>query len=166
MRQNGSFANQTKLATALGITTRRVRQLIDSRILPEGREGKWYLPTCSERYKIFTHKTERDLDVVAYDVEQRAEALQDLLNELVDAEEDGLRRDLLPKAVVLHRELFEAIAFAMSAWSKSESERALMFRLIDYDAREAFAPIWRAVQIIIGHERGLDPDLVRLADSD
>ena len=165
MQRNEAWANQTQLAKALGITTRRVRQLVDARILPDGRDGKWHLPTCGERYRIFLQKTERDIDKVAYDVEQRATQLEDLLDELVDAENDEHRRDLLPKAVDLHREMFEALAFMISAWSKSESERALMLRLIDYDAREAFAPIWRAMQIIVGNERGCDPDLVHRAEA-
>ncbi len=166
MFQDGEWTSQLELASALGITTRRVRQLIDSRILPRDREGKWHLPTCSERYRVFTHKTERDLDAVAYDVEQRVNQLHDLLKELVEAENDKLRRELLPKAVELHRETFEALAFMMATWSKSEPERALVLRLVDCDARDAFATIWRATQIVIGHERGINPDLVFFADTD
>lgn len=162
MRQNGDWVNQTELATTLDITIRRVRQLIGCRILPEDRDGKWHLPTCSERYTIYTRKSERDLDNISYDVEQRAKQLHELLDKLVDAVNDKQRRALLPKAAALHQEVFETLVFIMSAWSKSERERALMLRLIDYDAREAFAPIWRAIRIVIGHERRLNPDLLRL----
>jgi hypothetical protein len=99
-------------------------------------------------------------------VERCAKEFQHLIDQLVDAESDDRRRDLLPEAVDLHCEVFEVLSFLMSASSKSEFERVLMFRLIDYDAREAFAPIWRAMQIVTGNERGIDPDMVRLSDAD
>jgi hypothetical protein len=83
-----------------------------------------------------------------------------ILHALVDAEDDARRRELMPKAVAIHGEVFKLLAFMISAWSKSDSERELLLRLVNYDAREAFAPNWRAVQIVIGNKRGVNPDLV------
>jgi hypothetical protein len=160
MRES-AWVNQSGLAMALGITARRVRQLISDRILPSDRNGKWHLATCRDRYEIFTHKTERDLEDVENNLDQRMKELERMLEALTDAEDDKRRGELLPKAVAIHIETFELMMFMVSVWSKSASERELMLRLVNYEARDAFAPIWRAVQIVIGHKRGVNPDLVR-----
>lgn len=56
-----TLVNQQQLAAGLGVTDRRIRQLVEQRILPPAdSEGCYDLATCRERYELYRSGNERD----------------------------------------------------------------------------------------------------------
>jgi hypothetical protein len=56
------FVNQRTLAAKLGITDRRVRQLVETFILPEAQhsDGRYDLDLCQDRYELYREGSDAD----------------------------------------------------------------------------------------------------------
>jgi hypothetical protein len=125
--------NQKSLVRELGITARRVRQLVEAKILPEAGEGIYDLAVCKEFYELYSRGSDRDWE----DFEAR------ILEDAAEVEKLS-KIALRPRATfsqVVHAarasvQLWNAIRFCMAAArGVGDATKALTLRLVDYDER-------------------------------
>src|SRR4051794_18089183 len=79
MTKTTSRVSQVELARGLGITDRRIRQLVDERILPPAADGGFALDLCEHRYKLYTSGREDDWNQAFRQAEMLAEVAADLV---------------------------------------------------------------------------------------
>jgi hypothetical protein len=124
MRPKVERANQSKLAEALAITDRRVRQLEDQGVLVRDSLGTYDVAVNCYRYRLF--KT-RDNDRVSADAEQAAWRAQDALDQIHAAPNLKTRRRLARKLGPAIGELGDAMALANAFFEAHERDFLNMF---------------------------------------
>jgi hypothetical protein len=79
-RNSDEFVDQTRLAAALKVTTRRVRQMVDEHILPPAHHetGLYDLALCEERYALYRDGSDRDWDRFFDDAERGTVETKDI----------------------------------------------------------------------------------------
>ena len=134
-------STRKEVAAALGLTERRVRQLIASQILPEeGTDGGFDLPICETRYDLYHDGSAAEWAEFLDGLERDAKATEKLGQKALRTE--ATLADVQAASRALQR-VFSATRFALAAnpREKSADVRAMMLRLVDYDERAAFAPL-------------------------
>ena len=134
---------QKDVAARLGLSDRRVRQLIASRILPEpGHEGLYDADECAVRYRLYTAGTDRDWSDFFDDLEADDKKLSALVEKATQPKASLDDIGMAGRAVL---KLFGRLRFAMVVNEKSEATSALITRLLAIDEAAAMAPVFDAV---------------------
>ena len=132
--------SQAKLAQHLGITDRRVRQLVEEKILPPADEAGGYdAEFCRDRYRLYSSGNDDDWENFYRQIEDDAHEVERLMKKALQPR--AKQKDLAATAQA-HIALFDDLRFAMAAKGKSRPEHALVMRLIDYDERASFSRLW------------------------
>jgi hypothetical protein len=115
-----AFVSQKALALRLELTERRVRQMVDEKVLSEPRNGRFDLALCLERYRLFRSK----------DPEAWADVLDRLgrdaaeFDELVTAALRPIsKRAELTAASCAVQRLFSDLNFISAVKSRTDAER-------------------------------------------
>jgi hypothetical protein len=137
MRPKVERTNQSKLAEALAITDRRVRQLEDQGVLVRDSLGTYDVAVNRYRYRLF--KT-RDNDRPSADAEQAAWRAQDALDQIHAAPSLKARRRLARKLGPTIGELGEAMRLA-NALLEEQHERAFLNLFTQLLVDRAFAEL-------------------------
>jgi hypothetical protein len=133
--------DQKQLAVELGVTVRRIRQMVDEHILPPPRDGKHDLERCERRYRLYKRGTDADWDQFYDEVLARAK----------DAERK-FERALRPRATdaqiraasVAHQDHMADVRFCTACKSRTTAERNMF--LLWWDREDE-----RAMSLLFAH---------------
>jgi hypothetical protein len=143
---------QQQLAAELGITGRRVRQLVEAHIFPQAQNRNYDLALCRERYDLFRTKHDtRAWDELYTDLEACAKQAEELIEAALDPTSTAMQVYEASRTV---QELFSDLRFITAARSKSEAERELFLELWrgkEHDALQALRG--RAEDLVAAGER-------------
>src|SRR5215212_6056767 len=123
------LVSQKALAAALGLTPRRIRQLVEMHII-EQRSGGYDVATCRERLELYRHKNDREAWNEYYsDVNNLAGKVETLMATTPKGASTEQQIQLTSQSV---QELFSCLRFIASAQAKTKAER------------DFFVGLWRA----------------------
>lgn len=132
---NRDRVDQKSLAAALSITPRRVRQLIDERVLPgPDAGGRYSVDECTDRFDMYRNGTERDWDGFMGRVEAAARNVDRLT---AKAMADKATPDDLVAAMEATAALHSDLRFLTACRVASADEREFTFGV--WDQQEAVA---------------------------
>lgn len=138
--------NQQSLAAELGVTDRRVRQLIEQRILPPAdAEGRYDLAMCEERYRLYRNGSDRDWADFFADAEA---GISETARVFERAFADDATPDDVTRAAIAVSEDLARAQFMSAAKAKSPAE-AELFRIIwDREEKHALGQLlWRGMEL-------------------
>ncbi|WP_031243673.1 hypothetical protein [Mesorhizobium sp. LNJC391B00] len=146
------------LATDLGLTARRIRQLTAAKIFSiEPTDDLYDLDRCRQRYDLYSDRESpawnRFFDRVAEDTTNADRFCNAALKP------KGSQADL-QKAVHAVESMFSDIFFMVAAKSGTQAERDFVMGIWQREQRAAMQPLlWRACEIM-GDRTGLSPEQV------
>lgn len=149
--------SQKDLAAALGVTTRRVRQMETEFILPPPRDGTYDLGLCRERYQLYRTGTDRDWQAFygeAEDAGRRTKRLMDAV-EAPDATDADVRA-----ASLAIQDLFATARFITACRSTTDAERAFIMPLWTQQENGALRVVMSRMFEIIAEREGVTPEEV------
>jgi hypothetical protein len=134
--------DQKQLAVELGVTVRRIRQMVDEHILPPPRDGKHDLERCERRYRLYKRGTDADWDQF-YD---------EVLARVKDAERK-FERALRPRATdaqiraasVAHQDHMADVRFCTVCKSRTTAERNMFLAWWDHEDDQAMGRLFAHV---------------------
>ncbi|MCK1618907.1 hypothetical protein IVA96_20160 [Bradyrhizobium sp. 159] len=155
------FVSQIELAHDLKLTDRRIRQLVDERILPPARDEGHDLELSRQRYRLYSSGSERDWDRCFDEAEDLARMAAQL-NER--AFEDGAGLEDVRAASSAIQRSTAMMSFLTAAKSKSQSERELFWTIWDREEGQALGALFAHAMKLMGktHLRTDDGDLIEV----
>src|SRR5215207_6477542 len=121
--------NQAELALELGITDRRVRQLVEERILREPRSDDGYdLELCRRRCRLYRSGSDREWDAAFDEASDLANMASDLHDKAYA--ENATVADVTAASVAIQASM-GIMSFLTATKSKSQAERDLFFTIWD-----------------------------------
>lgn len=150
MISSSSRVDQKALAKDLGITPRRVRQLVAADLLPEPDDDGYDLERSRQFYALYTNGSPRGWR----DFHDEISALAIRVERWVKKAET-LSKPNLAKAGREANRLFENLRFSIAATSDSDAERGYHRLLFDRLEAEVFGPLVRRTYHVLGAEKGL-----------
>jgi hypothetical protein len=134
---------QKIIAERLGLTGRRVRQLLAEHILPEpDNEGLYDWPTCAERYRLYSRGTDSDLLNFLDTVEERSRRLEDLVEKVSRPQATMEDMGLAGRETLW---VFGALRFLTGVKTEPDSLKQILMRSINRDEADAMAFIFAAM---------------------
>jgi hypothetical protein len=155
------FVSQIELAKDLNLTDRRIRQLVEERILPPVRDEGHDLALSRERYRIYSSGTERDWDK-CFDEAEDAARLAGELNDRAFNDGAGLE-DVKAASIAIQRST-ALMSFLTACKSKSDAERRLFWNLWDREEGQALSGLLAHAMKLMGktHLRTDDGELIEM----
>jgi hypothetical protein len=145
--------SQPELADALGLTARRVRQLVSEHILPDADDdGRYDFERCQRFYRLYSTGTESAWNVFYEEVQDMAARVDRLVRRATA--DSGSRADLAKAGHELAK-LHEAVQFMVAVKSSSDAERSFIASVFDRFTSDAFAGILRRAGHFVGADLGL-----------
>lgn len=130
--------NQAELARDLCLTDRRVRQLVEERIVPRARDEGFDLELCRRRYQLYRSGSDREWDA-AFD------EASDLANTAYELHDKAYSENATVDDVKAASEAIQAsmsiMSFLTAAKSKSQSERQLFFCIWDREENRSLGAL-------------------------
>ncbi|WP_035714974.1 hypothetical protein [Bradyrhizobium genomosp. I (2014)] len=159
------FVSQIELARDLKLTDRRIRQLVDERILPRARDEGYDLELSRQRYQLYTRGTDRDWDR-CFD---EAEDLARVAGELNDRafEDDAGLDDVKAASIAIQRSTV-LMSFLTAAKSKSQPERELFWKIWDREEGQALGALFARAMKLMGktHLRTDEGELIEIVPAE
>ncbi|MEH2503736.1 hypothetical protein V1290_002547 [Bradyrhizobium sp. AZCC 1578] len=155
------FVPQIELAKDLGLTDRRIRQLVEQRILPPARDEGHDLELSRQRYRLYSSGTDRDWEK-CFD---EAEDLARMAGELNDrAYEDNAGLEDIKAASIAIQRSTVLMSFITAAKSKSQSERELFWKIWDREEGQALGALFAHAMKLMGktHLRTDEGELIEI----
>ena len=146
-----TLVGQQALARELGVTDRRVRQMVEGHILPESRDGLYDLEFCLDRYGLYREGTDRDWDRFFDQCEDLARESTDLLRAALKP--DGTL-EMVRAASTAIQVSYRDMRFMTAVRSKSDSERKLFFGVWDREETEAMSLLLSRTCTLMGEQDG------------
>jgi hypothetical protein len=144
--------NQKALAVELGLSTRRIRQLVAARILPESDDNGLYdVDLCRARFELYSFGSDADW-FRFYERTERDAATVDRLVKKATA--PGADKAALGKAGAAMAALFDGLRFITACRSTSDSEREFVMGQWEREEASAFWPLVAAGQCSRRGKRG------------
>jgi hypothetical protein len=132
--------SQPELADALGLTARRVRQLVSEHILPDpDDDGRYDFERCQRFYRLYANGTESAWNVFCEEVQDMAARVDRLVRR---ATADRASRADLSKAGSELIKLHEALRFIAAVKSSNDAERSFVTFVFDRFFTEAFGGLF------------------------
>lgn len=148
-KQDEFRVNQLTLASELGLTDRRIRQMVTDHLLPAPNDdGKFDLELCRARYDLFRNGSDRDWDDFFESTEDQATNAEKLLDRALA---DGATAADCKSASLAIQTLHSAMMFITAAKSKTDSERQLFFQIHRERGDRAMAALLYRVAEIAGY---------------
>jgi hypothetical protein len=112
-----------RVAKHLGLTVRRVHQLVDELILPQPDNAKRYdLSLCELRYALFKHGTQSQWEDFCDDVEAEAHDVETAVNIALADKRTDKQVDVAARMVMRH---YSNMLFLATCRSKTAAEKNL-----------------------------------------
>jgi hypothetical protein len=149
MKMEKRMVSQIDLAKALRLTDRRIRQLVDERILPPALSDGHEFELCQHRYWLFASGTELEWDAEYSAAERLAVGAKVALDLAM-----GPRASLadVSAAVAAITASTSSMAFLTGAKSKTDTERALFWGIWDREEEQALRALMaRAIELGATH---------------
>jgi len=146
-----TLVGQQALARELGVTDRRVRQMVEGHILPEPRDGLYDLGFCQDRYGLYREGTDRDWDRFFDQCEDLARESTELLRAAL---KPTSTLDMVTAASRAVQASYRDMRFMTAVRSKSDSERTLFFRVWEREETEAMALLLSRTCALMGEQEG------------
>lgn len=137
---------QKALAQALGVTDRRIRQMVDEGLLPEARDGRWDLPTCQDRYRLYRDGTESEWNRFFYQVERQAEEVERLMAEALKPSAD---LKAVQAASVAAQAMFSDLRFVEAAKATGRAERDFLRTIWREKEGETIGALYARLQELV-----------------
>jgi hypothetical protein len=116
-----------RLARELGVTVRRVRQMVEEHILPPPNEDKKHdLERCQQRYRLYKYGTYDNWNTFYDEVEAAA---KDMEKKFDSALKPGSTDEQIRAASAARRRVFEDMQFMAACRSKTAAERNMFLQL-------------------------------------
>ncbi|WP_157961403.1 hypothetical protein [Microvirga flavescens] len=151
--KNSTWVTQKTLSNELGVTDRRIRQMVADRILPEPRDGRFHLPSCMARYQLFRHGQREDWFAFWEQLKEDAEHTQALVDEALNP---ASTIDQVREACRATENLFSDIRFDIAAKSKTGAERELFSQVWEERENRLMGLIVSRGIEIVAAERGIE----------
>jgi predicted transcriptional regulator len=117
-------ATAKEVAKQLGMTVRRVHQLVDELILPEpDNEKRFDLTLCDLRYMLFKHGTEGQWSDFIDDIEAEATEVEEKVRR---AMADDPADEQITAAIKAHLQYYSNLLFLATCRAKTKLERNLL----------------------------------------
>jgi hypothetical protein len=156
-----TFVSQTALAKDLRLTDRRVRQLVEERVLPPARDRGYDLELSRTRYRIYSSGTESDWDRTFTEAEDMAKLATELGRK---AHADGAVVADVTAASIAIQSSTTMMNFLTACKSKSRTERELFWGIWKREQDAAIGGLIGRMMELIGetHIRMDDGELVEV----
>lgn len=134
---------QKALAARLGVTDRRVRQLIERNILPAANHaGRYEFDECERRYHLYSTGAPFEWNTFIDELEADGRRLTSLRAAAHSPKAKLAEIGVYGRATLAW---FSRLKFAQACRIKSETELALISRLVAYDEAASFDDVLQAV---------------------
>lgn len=146
---------QIELARMLGVTPRRVRQMVKDHLLPPPDDDELYDGAeCETLYSLYTDGDDYAWSRFYDDLGRCSGEIDRLVRRLekISAKGDDAI-DAIGAAAVMTIQTFTRLRFALSARVRSKPEYPLLMQKLDMDEAQQFAPIIAKVKEIYGEIR-------------
>jgi hypothetical protein len=150
-RPTPAFASQKALALRLELTDRRIRQLVDEKVLPEPRDGRFDVARCFERYRLFRSK---DPDAWAEYFDQVTRDAGEVEKLVAAALEPSSKKAEVTAASCAVQSVVSDLEFITAARSKTDGEREFVWSIWRAKADEALRLLLGRAVTIIAAESG------------
>ncbi|MBO6901185.1 MAG: hypothetical protein JJ864_07545 [Rhizobiaceae bacterium] len=153
---SSSRVDQKTLATELGVTARRVRQLVQAHLLPPANdEGVYDLDRCRRYFKLYSDKTPYEWAHFFRELRDESVRVERLVRKASSASATEAELARAGKAAA---ELFDALRFAIAAKSQSDAERTFMRLIFDRLEVETYGPLISRTFHLLAAKQGLTAD--------
>jgi hypothetical protein len=134
--------DQKELAGELGVTVRRIRQMVEEHILPPPRDGKHDLERCERRYRLYKRGTDADWDPFYDEVLARA---KDAERKFERALKPGATDAHITAAAVAHQSNMADLRFCTACKSRTTAERKMFLAWWDREDEQAMGRLFAHV---------------------
>lgn len=156
-RVGSALVDQTRLARALGVTPRRVRQMIDDGIVRPATAGKWDLDVEIERYELFKSKDPLEWERVLDELERQSEAVGRLITTAVAPSGTGAD---IERAAEASDALLERLMLVNAIKAKSPSEREMFDGMFRMNHREQMQVLSTRMFELWSDKTGIPPEII------
>jgi hypothetical protein len=119
---NQKLVTTKELAKAIGVTARRVGQMVEEHLMPPpNAEKRFELERCELRYRLYKHGSVTQWNCYLDEVEAAGIASQEMFERAMEADAD----DLIKPAIQAIRRVHEDLRFLAVARSKTTAESNL-----------------------------------------
>jgi len=150
--------SQPDLADQLHLTPRRIRQLVQARVLPDADgDGLFDLERCQRFYRLYADGSDAAWSSFFLELTDLAERAEYLVRKAVA--ERGTRVDLAKAGPVI-AELAEALQFVVAVQSANDAERTFVSSMFDRMLGDAFGALLRRAFKFAGADLELTEDQI------
>ncbi|TFW56256.1 hypothetical protein CT676_35960 [Bradyrhizobium sp. MOS001] len=155
------FVSQIELARDLNLNDRRVRQLVDERVLPPARPEGHDLELSRQRYRLFSSGSEREWDLCFDEAEDIARIAGELDKRAF--EDDAGLEDVKAASIAIQRSTV-LMSFLTACKSKSDAERKMFWNIWDREEGQALSALLAHAMKLMGktHLRTDDAELIEM----
>ena len=155
------FVSQIELARDLNLTDRRIRQLVDERILPPPRDEGHDLELSRERYRLYSNGSDRDWERCFDEAEDAARLAGELNDRAFDG--DAGLEDVKAASIAIQRSTV-LMSFLTACKSKSDAERKVFWSFWDREEGQALSALLAHAMKLMGrtHLRTDDGELIEM----
>jgi hypothetical protein len=126
-----------KLASELGVTVRRVRQMVEEHILPPPRDGKHDLARCERRYRLYKRGADADWNAFYDEVEEAAKDAAKKFERALKRPAGVPDDAAVIAAAVAHQRNVTDLRFLTACKSRSAAERKMFLDWWDREDDQA-----------------------------
>jgi hypothetical protein len=130
------LVDHKELAGELGVTVRRVRQMLEEHILPPLRDGRHDLERCERRYRLYKYGTAADWNVFYDEVEAGAKGTAEKFERAL---KPGATDAHITAAAVAHQSNMADLRFCAACKSRTTAERKMFLDWWDREDERAMS---------------------------
>lgn len=146
--KSSSRVDQKRLAREIGVTDRRIRQLVDEYILPPAHhtDGTYDLDLCRDRYDLYRDGSDRDWTGFYEEADREVTAARKAIDRAFA--DDATTAHVTAASMALQASM-STVRFVTACRSKSDAEREFLFPIFQREEDDAIRNLLgRGMQIL------------------